>query len=208
LAGRKTLLVEGIDDEHVLKHICGNRGLHLDEVKSHGGVDELLSGFAVSLKLIEEGDVLGLVVDADADLASRWQSVRQTLLRSGYPEVPPMPHPDGTILAAPFGTLLPRVGVWLMPDNATTGILEDFLQLLVPDASWLLEHARSSVRAIPETERRFKEAAISKAIVHTWLAWQEEPGKPLGTAITARYLDPFHPAANVLASWLGRLFVT
>jgi hypothetical protein len=31
MAGWKILLVEGTDDEHVLKHICGNRGIaHLD----------------------------------------------------------------------------------------------------------------------------------------------------------------------------------
>ena len=35
--GRKILLVEGTDDEHVLKHICGNHGIpHLDEVKPCG----------------------------------------------------------------------------------------------------------------------------------------------------------------------------
>jgi hypothetical protein len=49
---------------------------------------------------------------------------------------------------------------------------------------------QSSVAAIPEAERRFGPLAEPKAIIHTWLAWQKEPGKPLGTAITARFLDP------------------
>ena len=43
MAGKKILLVEGKDDENVLKHICGNQadvGIHLDEVKNLGGVDE------------------------------------------------------------------------------------------------------------------------------------------------------------------------
>src|SRR5436190_24268592 len=30
---------------------------------------------------------------------------------------------------------------------------------------------------------------VSKALIHTWLAWQEKPGRPLGLAITARYFD-------------------
>ena len=43
MADRKILLVEGPDDEHVLKHICGNRGIaHLDEVKPHGSVYDAL----------------------------------------------------------------------------------------------------------------------------------------------------------------------
>jgi hypothetical protein len=51
MATKKILLVEGPDDEHVLKHLCGNRDVpRLDEVKSHGGVDQLLDGFPVQLK--------------------------------------------------------------------------------------------------------------------------------------------------------------
>ena len=38
MANRRILLVEGVDDEHVMKHICGNHGIpELDEVKQHGG---------------------------------------------------------------------------------------------------------------------------------------------------------------------------
>jgi len=39
-----------------------------------------------------------------------------------------------------------------------------------------------------------------------WLAWQQEPGKPLGTAITARFLDPTVAQVDVLVSWLNRLY--
>jgi hypothetical protein len=70
----------------------------------------------------------------------------------------------------------------------------------------LFDHARSSVAAIPEGEKRFSSRGESKAIIHTWLAWQKEPGKPLGTAITARYLDPGVAEADVLVSWLKQLF--
>ena len=102
--------------------------------------------------------------------------------------------------------MLPRVGVWIMPDNQTKGILEDFLRFLVPAGSPLFDHVKSSVEAIPEGERRFSQLAEPKAIIHTWLAWQGEPGKPLGTAITARYLDPDVAQVDVLVSWLNRLF--
>jgi len=62
------------------------------------------------------------------------------------------------------------------------------------------------VAAIPADERRFSQLAQPKALIHTWLAWQEEPGKPLGTAITARYLDPDVAQVDVLVSWLNRLY--
>ena len=71
MAGKKVLLVEGSDDEHVLKHICGVRNVgRLDEVKPQGDVLQLLENFPVRLN---ESDVeaLGVVIDADTDLAAR-----------------------------------------------------------------------------------------------------------------------------------------
>lgn len=207
MAAKKILLVEGTDDEHVLKHICGNRGIsHLDDVKPHGGVERLLDSVPVRLKASEDGDIVGVVIDADADVAARWQSLRNRLIRVGYAGVPDSPAPEGTILDPPADTLLPRVGIWIMPDNQTKGILEDFLRFLLPGGSPLFDHVTMSVATIPAGERRFRELAEPKALIHTWLAWQEEPGKPLGTAITARYLDPGVAEVDVLVSWLNRLF--
>jgi hypothetical protein len=207
MAGRKILLVEGPDDEHVLKHICGNRGIpRLDEVKPHGGVDTLLESIPVQLKAGEDGDIVGVVIDADTDVKARWQSLRDRLINVGYHNVPADPASDGTILDPPKQTLLPQVGIWIMPDNQTNGILEDFLRFLVPQGDKLFSHVQSSVATIPSADPRFSPLAEPKAIIHTWLAWQEEPGKPLGTAITARFLDPNVPQVDVLVSWLNRLF--
>jgi hypothetical protein len=207
MAAKKILLVEGTDDEHVLKHICGNRGIpNLDDVKPHGSVERLLDSVPVRLKASEDGDIVGVVIDADTDVAARWRSLRDRLIRVGYTAVPDNPAPDGTILDPPVGTLLPRVGIWIMPDNQTKGILEDFLRFLLPAGSRLFDHVTTSVATIPAGEQRFTQLAEPKALIHTWLAWQEEPGKPLGTAITARYLDPGVAQVDVLVSWLNRLF--
>ena len=206
MAGRKVLLVEGIDDEHVMKHICTNRGIpHLDEVKEHGNDTRLLKAIPVQIKFSEgEGDVVGIVIDADSDLCARWQSVRDRLVEVGYRDVPNAPDPNGTIVEPPDNSLRPRVGVWIMPDNKTPGILEDFLQYLIPKSDALFDHAVNSVDSLPE--QRFSDNDRPKAFIHTWLAWQKEPGRPYGTAITARFLDPDLPQADVLALWLKRLF--
>ena len=201
-------MVEGTDDKHVLKHICGNRDIpHLDKVEKYGGIEKLLESLGVRLPLLNgEGDVIGVVIDADTDISVRWQSIRDRIIGVGYQNVPDQPDLDGTILDPPAGTLLPRFGVWIMPNNQTSGILEDFLHFLVPQPNILFDHARDSVKTIPEGERRFKQLAEPKAVIHTWLAWQEEPGRPFGTAITARFLDPNVPEVDVLAAWLKRLF--
>ena len=206
MSGRKILLVEGRDGEYVLKNLCGQRGVqHLDEITPLGNAERLLESFPVRLKE-SDVDALGVVIDADTDLGSRWQSLKDRLNKAGYQNVPDDPVVAGTILYPPPKTLLPRVGLWIMPDNQTKGILEDFLRFLVPPGSQLFSHVESSVASIPEDERRFSQLNEPKAIIHTWLAWQADPGKPLGTAITAKFLDSNVAQVDVLVAWLKALF--
>jgi hypothetical protein len=93
-----------------------------------------------------------------------------------------------------------------MPDNTLPGMLENFIQFLVPPDNALWPRAEECVAQIPEPERRFPPEHQIKAHVHTWLAWQEEPGTPLGLAITKRYLDADVPHAHQLMDWIRRLF--
>lgn len=206
MTGKRVLMVEGPDDEHVVKHICGQRQLGIIEnIHPYGGKDPLIDGIGVRLKESDIG-VLGIILDADSDLQARWQAVSSCLRHAGYRDVPAAPAQDGTIIKSPAESLLPKVGIWLMPDNQVPGILEDFLRFLVPPGDGLLVHVERSIDNIQPEQRRFADLKRSKARIHTWLAWQEEPGKPLGQAISARYLDSSLPAANIFASWLQRTF--
>lgn len=203
--GKSVLLVEGTDDEHVVKNICGRFSLgKIDQIRPKTGKDPLLDTLDVQLK---ESDVrvLGIIVDADTDLAARWQALSSRLSSAGYQGISSLPDEDGTILLPPPGvTLLPKVGIWLMPNNQVPGILEDFLQFLVPKDDALLAHAMKAIEDLPQ--RPFAEPKKSKALMHTWLAWQEEPGKPYGVAITARYLDASLPLGQTFANWLRKTF--
>jgi hypothetical protein len=206
MPGKKVLLVEGIDDEHVLKHLCGQHGIgQLDEIKPQGSVEKLLENFPVRLKE-SEIEALGVIIDADTNFLGRWDALKDRLLQAGYGGVPSQPDANGTILTPPPETLFPRIGIWIMPDNQSKGILEDFLRFLIPAGSPLFDHVKSSVAGIPQKERRFNSLAEPKALIHTWLAWQEEPGKPYGTAIAAKFLDPNAAQVNSLVAWLKQLF--
>lgn len=55
-------------------------------------------------------------------------------------------------------------------------------------------------------ERRFRDEVTLKVRIHTWLAWQEDPGRPMGYAIGRGFLDPNAPSAIALVSWVRRLF--
>lgn len=204
MQGKRVLLVEGRDDEHVVKNICGRFDLGvIDRIEPQEGKDPLLDTLPVKLK---ESDlaVLGIVLDADTDLGARWQALSSRLQSAGYQNIGGHPDPQGGVFEPPADSLLPRVGVWLMPDNQAPGILEDFLRFLVPAGDTLLSHAEQAVSTLPQT--RFEVLKRPKVLMHTWLAWQQEPGKPYGQAITARYLDVNLPAGKAFADWLRRLF--
>ena len=204
MLGRKELLVEGKDDMHVIYRICQDHRISGLTVASPGNDIELLKDFPVRIKALRPEDALGIIVDVDADVASRWQSVRNLLLELDYVEVPVQPNPNGTILSPVTGQSLPTVGVWLMPNNQDPGYLEDFLAFLVPPADPHWPHAESCVDSL--VCPRFNSVDRSKAVIHTWLAWQADPGRPFGLAIRARFLDSDAPQAQQLADWLRRLF--
>jgi hypothetical protein len=142
-------------------------------------------------------------VDADVDLQARWQPLRGILHQTGY-ELPQLPIASGMILSP---NDLPRVGIWIMPDNQLPGMLEDFAARLVAPSDSLWRRAELTVDAIPAEKRRFPAERIAKAKLHTFLAWQEEPGKPIGLAITAKYLDPNAIQAQQFIDWLRTLFM-
>ena len=93
-----------------------------------------------------------------------------------------------------------------MPSNSLPGILEDFVTFLIPNGDVLYKEACDAVRSLKDEVRRFKDRDVSKAVIHTWLAWQDDPGTPLGLAITKRYLDAELPEARRFVAWLTELF--
>jgi hypothetical protein len=197
------LLVEG-NDKHVFWSLLEYYKVpEVFRVEGRGGINSLIDKLDVELD--KPGLTrLGIVVDADTDLQSRWNVLRNKLTQYGYKAVPSKPDADGTILVEES---LPVVGIWLMPGNTLPGMLEDFLHFLVPtgDSFWAMaEEVMQKVEG--HQECRFRSTYRSKAKIYTWLAWQGEPGKPLGQAITARYLDADAPHAQKLIAWLRNLF--
>jgi hypothetical protein len=95
-----------------------------------------------------------------------------------------------------------------MPDNQLPGRLENFVSFLVPNGDELWMMATQYVAAARREGAQFAVQHDMKATVHAWLAVQAEPGKPMGQAITARYLDSSAEVVHGLLAWLERLFLT
>ena len=211
MAEEAVLLVEGKDDDAVVKAIAKNTAIDSTFIIKNGEQGGLTGGIEWVLQTLPmtlvQSDLkrLGVIVDADINLMSRWMSLTRILAREGYDDIPSHPDAGGTVVQ-PTGPRRPVVGIWLMPDNRLSGMLEDFTALLVPPGDPLFGYARDCVRGLPPEHVRFPQSHLPKADIHTWLAWQEEPGKPLGTAITARFLDASLPPAQAFRRWLVRLF--
>lgn len=191
---RKYLLVEGNDDEKVAEHLCRlyNKVLQYETKKQ--GVDSLSEDLPVYLK---GSDVraIGVVIDADSRVEARWNSLGAVLRKQGYARVPVDPLAAGTIVRQEGK---PSVGIWIMPD--------DFIGFLVPNGDPMWEWAGECLDSVPLCPARFADIHRSKARIHTWLAWQREPGTPMGLAISRRYLDGTCPRASQFVNWLEELF--
>ena len=201
------LLVEGKDDKHSVIHLMKRHGIDWDNptdalphVHDCDGFNLLVKSIQVNVKSYER---LGIVVDANMDMAKRWQQVMNELSKINI-ALPESPNQDGTIITGMYPDW--KVGVWLMPDNQNKGELEDFLSKLVPPNNECWSYADDVTKRAKQIGARFPDKWFCKAKVHTWLAWQESPGLPFGTAIKAKYFGADLPEALQFVDWFNLLF--
>jgi hypothetical protein len=210
----RLLIVEGKDDCHSIYHVAQQNGCETLFGIWEGGNDEgalkRFGGLLVA-PASQRPKILGIVLDSampqksdtrSNDLTRRWAQI-QDRLRDFKFAVPEKPSPVGTIIRGPEG--FPKIGIWLMPDNQTEGMLEDFLLKLVPRnaAAYAKTCAQSAKN---QGHGNYKECHEAKAVAHTYLAWQDEPGKPLGLAIKSRLFDTNSEYATDFIAWLKGLF--
>ncbi len=94
-----------------------------------------------------------------------------------------------------------------MPNNSLNGMLEDFISFLVPQDDQLITVARDTLESIEKKKlNKYSVAHKSKALIHSWLSWQTDPGTPLGLAITKRYLTTDDITCLALINWLKAAF--
>ncbi len=165
------LLMEGQDDIIVCQRLFEHYsflGVTIREPMERektGGFEKIHQTIRVWLK--RSGlKRLGLVVDADVDIQARWEFFRNILGEEGYHGLPKTPGKDGRIIKQ---NGRPTVGIWIMPDNNSVGMLEDFIAFLVPEGDQLLPLVEGCLDRIPVEHRRFRQRDRSKAKIHTYL---------------------------------------
>ncbi|MGK5094610.1 DUF3226 domain-containing protein [Deltaproteobacteria bacterium TL4] len=218
-------LVEGLDDKHVLIHLIKRHFAIIEDtphqqlilkdqnlkiqIKDLGNAETVLESVPEAVQSNADG-LVGVIIDADTEekhkkgVKNRWQSLKDRLAPLGY-QFPEQPIPEGSILQSEDWATM---GIWIMPNNQLPGALEDFVRFMTPADDQLWPHAEQSVKAIREVQQRFIDVDVRKAEIHTWLAWQERPGTPMGQAIHARFLDSDVAEVKPFIDWLNRLFTS
>lgn len=196
----RLLLVEGPNDKHVVWQIC-NRHPALPDFYIHdrNGVNAVLDSIGSEL-IVPGRQALGILVDSDDSLQSRWDEITYQLRDEGITP-PSSPSLDGTIIDD--GN--PRVGVWLMPNNQAPGELEDFVSQMIPDGDPVWPLAQQYIAGIPPFARKFAAGKTLRAQLHSWLAAREDP-RQIGLAIRARDLAIDGELCQKFVAWLTRLF--
>jgi len=199
----KKLLVEGNDDQHVIWALCEKFNIEENfDVIDCKGIDKLITQISVRFK--QSGvDTVGLIIDADINIERRWQSLKYilTLLGFNLPEIIPA---EGLISTNSENK---TIGVWIMPNNRSVGMLEDFIAFLIPENDSLIPVVDNVLHEIEKTNlNKYSLVHKSKAKIHTWLSWQEDPGTPMGLAITKRFLTADNNNCTELIDWISKLF--
>ena len=196
------LLVEGVDDVHFVKHFHDKLELNLSfGISVTDGFNKLCG--ELPTRVLQSGiKTLGVIVDADDDLDERWNEVVRVLIDKGV-SAPESPTPSGTIIQS--NNRLPKLGIWVMPDNKSIGELEDFAFNMIDKNDKVKPLAQCYINSIPENLQIFKNNKQPKAELFAWLAHTKEPGK-IGASIGADNFDVDSPVAREFARWLSRLF--
>jgi hypothetical protein len=207
----KLLLVEGKDDQYAVinllkPHIGWEEGNKPVQIESCEGNNLLDSGVIPLHLKAANTKILGIVLDAEGDCQGRWKRIRQLCL----PCIPNIPEelPQVGLVIPSKSKQERRFGVWIMPNNQHPGMLETFLKGLVPEKyKCLLSYAEiASKRAKLRFGAPYGDTHYDKALMHTWLAWMEPPGKPFGTAFLAQILDTDADTAVPFLNWFRNLY--
>lgn len=206
------LFVESDSDLHTIRHLLARHGIPLDEdlgpvIIKNGGKGKNAQGVLDAMRNASRASMnrpVGFVIDANGDVAHRWQAVRDRLQELNI-ELPATAPAAGFV---GFGrSARAKIGVWIMPDNVTdSGKLENLVRTLVPAEDQLIGHAVSATSSAIEKGAAFPNQDRIKAELHCWLAWQREPGMPFGMALKARLLRHDSDAANRFVRWFRSLY--
>lgn len=209
---RGVLITEGKDDLHVITSLCEILDIPEEfKIRDGEGFENILKFLPILFNFgnfdgINDINRLGIVIDADTNIESRWTSISGIFCNSNY-KLPPYPDTYGAVTSN-TKNIIPIVGIWIMPDNTGNGMIEDFFKYFIPADDLLLPHINSSIDQLNSEPFSYIPQPRSKAEIRTWLAWQKKSESRMGYALREkkRNFNFNNDISGKFIIWLQRLF--
>ena len=197
----RLLAVEGKDECNFFSALLANLSIERVQMVDIGGKDK----FSVELPLLTNiggfggVTVIGFVRDAEENMAgSAFDSICATLRKCHLPA----PSAMASVIGGP-----PKIGVFIMPDNQESGMLEDLCLKTLngqPLENCINEYMDCVSNAISAEERTlFNEP---KARVQTYLSSRVPIVNSLGLAAAKGYWNFENPCFDEIKNFLHNLF--
>lgn len=191
-------------DLHVMGELCRREGIQGFQFLSLNGHSKLrgflkalarsphfrspVPGYSTPVR------AMAIVLDAEGDAAAAFAKVADALASAGLPA----PAAAGQVTA---GVL--KVGVFLVPDNVSPGMIETLcLRSVAADPAW--ECLDVFFRCV-ESNGGTLPANIDKARAQAFLSTRPQPDLPVGLAALEGYWDFAHETFKPLIDFLRRL---
>ena len=210
------LLVEGEADRAFFELICKKLALDAfvrvaapkDLTGSHNTKEGVFNCLPIELKNLGDGQTARLAVVLDADslpkggFQAALERIRLIVEPFGYRATGS--SAGGVIYQHNDG--LQDFGLWVMPNNAHEGMLEDWVKAcMLSNELTLFTHAVSAINTLPAAPK-FNPIHRSKAEVATWMAWQKRPGHGLYRIVEDELIDTDSRLYLELSAWLRHVF--
>jgi len=206
------LFVEGRDDIYVISFLAEGNGIP-ESFTIHDSENDAqaMSAFKTFLKganyqgLSYKGEKLdfaverlGIVIDANGSRDSKWQQLK----KQGHtcPEV----LDENGLHIVDEEQAVSHVGVWLMPDNVSAGMIETFFKDFIPSDDPLKANVETFINSLPEEPK-----PRPKAEVRTWLACQTKSESMMGRFLQKNKttnLNLNNDLATKFVAWLKQVF--
>ncbi len=203
----RLLLVEGKDEEAFFDKVFQHQDITGVQTRDAGGKDKFKSTFHYlsSTDGFSKVRSLGIVRDAERNPASSaFTSICSTLEKYSLPT----PEAANTVIDGKNNQGRDiRIGVFIMPNNADTGMLEDLClesARMEPVFDCVDRYMECCLSKLPEDERPRN---LSKAKVQTYLAARKEITNSLGLGARKGYWDFDHVCFEGIKQFLRELFV-
>lgn len=187
------LLVEGKDQLNFFDALLSRLGLGHIQMHDFGGINDLAGFLELLVKLRGFNGVnrLGIIRDAERSAGSALQSVQSALKNVQLP----IPSAAGSL----FGTH-PSVGVMILPDNSSPGMLETLLCRTFAGSA--IDGCIDRFFACVGNRPGVSIVRPDKARAQAWLATRKRPHLSVGVAAKAGYWNLNHSALSDVRAFL------